>query len=250
MRLPCIVRWVVANCFAAVLALSAAHAADPKPPEGPIAAGDLAEYTSGFGPTVGEVTGGPDPSGYYALSVPGSGEVFVHAGKLRLIQRAGAARAAFKPGDVVDLRSDSGALRATVVKINGGWCQLEAPGTVGWADCAGLKAVRRAGNAAPDTAAKPEAAPPAAARPARADKGGGSPLKGTYVNADGAMVIEFLPKGKAFFSMYGMSQPCTHRGNASSVTLTCDGDDLVFTVDEDGALAGPPDSFVARMKKK
>ncbi|MCC7546292.1 MAG: hypothetical protein IT532_00855 [Burkholderiales bacterium] len=243
MRCPRVVPLVV-QCLVLLLFSVSAHAAEPKPSKGPLALGDLAEYVSGMGPTVGEVTVGPDESGYVVLSVPGAGEVPVHASKLRLLQRGGKPAAAFKAGEVVDLRTQGTILRAKVVKVNGAWCQLEAPGTVGWAECRELKLAK---DGAVPAAADAE---PAAAAPARTAASGPSPLAGTYANADGGVQIEFKPKGVAFMSMQGLTMECTHKGTAMLVVLTCDDEDLQFKVDDDGALRGPPDSFVARMKKK
>lgn len=220
----------------------AALAADPK---GRLGVGDLAEFTSGMGPTVGEVVEGPDPSGYYVLLIPGAGQRPINGNKLRLVQRAGAPNAKFKPGDIVDVRTGSGPLRASVVKVNGGYCQLQAPGTVGWAECKGLKLVRGANGETPP----PEAAS-APAAPAKSTASGTAPLKGTYANTDGTAVLEFVSGGKAHFSFHGVSTPCTQKGSAKAVTLTCDGEDLEFKVDDDGALAGPADSPFARLKKK
>lgn len=231
----------------AVLVASTVHAAEPKPPNGPIAVGDLAEYVSGLGPIIGEVVSGPDPWGYYVLSVPASGDAPIKADKLQLIQRAGTPNAAFSPGDVVDVRTNLGPTRASVVKVNGGWCRLQAPAMVGWAECKELRVVRRAdGSEVP--AAQPAPAPTAA--PAKSATGGSSPLIGTYANADSSVQIEFKPKGTAFFSLQGLTQECTHKGTAQAIVLTCFDEDMQFTVDDDGALRGPPDSFVARLKKK
>lgn len=236
------VRAAALHLFVAFFVCTTAFAADPK---GPIGVGDLAEYTSGMGPTVGEVLEGPDPSGYYVLAIPGSGPRPINGNKLRLVQRAGAPKASFKPGDVVDVRTGSGPLRASIVKVNGGYCQLQATVTVGWAECKGLKLVRGAdGEVPPPT---PAPAPPAAAK---STASGPAPLKGTYANSDGTAVLEFVSGGKAHFAFHGVSQPCTQKGNAKAVTLTCDGEDMEFKVDDDGALAGPADSPFSRMKKK
>ena len=78
----------------------------------------------------------------------------------------------------------------------------------------------------------------------------GSPLKGTYQNADGMTLVEFQSGGKAFFSFHGVTQECTHKQSEKKIVLSCDGEDTVFAVADDGALAGPPDSFLARLTKK
>lgn len=78
----------------------------------------------------------------------------------------------------------------------------------------------------------------------------GSKLRGTYQNADGMTLIEFKPGGQAFFSFHGLTQECAHKQDGKKIVLTCDGEDTVFTVADNGALAGPPESFIAPMKKK
>lgn len=232
---------------------SLAEAADAKATKGPIGVGDLAEYTSGFGPTVGEVVDGPDPSGYYVLNVPGSGPVPINGNKLRLVQRSGTPNAPNKAGDIVDLKSGNDPVqRARVVKVNGHFCQIEAPALVGWAECKGLRVVQRAdGSKVPVPAEdKVKAAAAASAEKPSGAASAPSSLRGTYQNADGGVTIEFLPAGKAFFSFGGASLECTHRQSGKKLTLTCADDDTLFTVNDDGTLAGPPDSFVTRMKKK
>lgn len=234
------VRAAALHLFALFMFATTALAADPK-----LRVGDLAEFTSGMGPILAEVVDGPDPVGAYVLDIPGSGQRPIMGNKLTLVQRAGAPKGKFKPGDVVDVSTNSGPLRATVVKVNGGYCQLQAPGTVGWAECKGLKLVRGANGEAPPP--EPAKATPA---PAKATASGPAPLKGTYANSDGTAVLEFVSGGKAHMSFHGMSQPCTQKGSAKAFTLTCDGDDLEFKVDDDGALAGPADTPFARLKKK
>lgn len=81
-------------------------------------------------------------------------------------------------------------------------------------------------------------------------KTAGSPLRGTYQNADGMTIIEFLSEGKAYLSFHGFTQECTHKQSGKKIVLTCDDEDTVFAVNDDGALSGPPDSFLVRMKKK
>jgi len=50
--------------------------------------------------------------------------------------------------------------------------------------------------------------------------------------------------------LQGISQPRKHKQNGKKATLTCDDEDLLFSIDDDGSFAGPFDSFVGRMKKK
>ena len=79
---------------------------------------------------------------------------------------------------------------------------------------------------------------------------GGGAVSGVYTNADGNTSIEFLKDGKAHFSLHGLGGECTYTQSGKNVVLTCDGETTEFTIGDDGALAGPPDGFMTRMKKK
>jgi hypothetical protein len=119
---------------------------------------------------------------------------------------------------------------------------------VGWAECKGLRTAKQGDGTQEAAPAQTDApAAPSSDTPAKAEA---SPLVGTYENADGKTMIEFLAGGKAYFSFHGVTADCAHSGNAKKVTVTCDGEDMVFAVNSDGSLAGPPESFVTRMKKK
>jgi hypothetical protein len=86
--------------------------------------------------------------------------------------------------------------------------------------------------------AKPQAAPASAG------------IEGEYENADQKTVIELLPKGRAFLSFHGLTQECSYAVEGKSLKLTCDGEETRFTIEDDGTLMGPPDSFLTRMKRK
>lgn len=228
--------WVI-SLLASIAFTSFALAAEPKKPGGRIGVGDLAEFTSGMGPMLGEVLNGPDPSNYYGILVPGQGEMPINGSKLRLIQRAGTPNAPFKPGEVVDIRDDlHAAHRGSIVKVNGKWCQVQAPGMVGWVECKDLRMAKKDGEA--QDAASEQADAPAAPSPKTAAKAAPSALAGTYENADGKTLIEFLADGKAYFSFHGMTLDCTHNGSAKKVTVSCNGEDTVFTVNSDGSSPG------------
>ncbi len=79
---------------------------------------------------------------------------------------------------------------------------------------------------------------------------GAGGVSGVYTNADGNTSIEFLKDGKAHFSLHGLGGECTYTQSGKQVVLTCDGETTEFTIGDDGALAGPPDGFMSRMKKK
>jgi hypothetical protein len=76
-----------------------------------------------------------------------------------------------------------------------------------------------------------------------------SDISGTYTNAEGNTSIEFMPGGKAHFSLYGVGGECTYTQSGKTVVLTCEGAATEFTIGDDGALAGPPGSYMSRMKK-
>ncbi|MEZ5351840.1 MAG: hypothetical protein R2762_04335 [Bryobacteraceae bacterium] len=75
-------------------------------------------------------------------------------------------------------------------------------------------------------------------------------IKGTYENAQANVSIEFLGDGKAFVSIHGLGGEAKYKVAGSKITLDVDGEITVFTVNSDGSLSGPPESFFARLKKK
>src|SRR5438552_18742471 len=72
----------------------------------------------------------------------------------------------------------------------------------------------------------------------------------TYEDNGGVVKVEFKSGGKAFVSTGPVTNTCTYAESGKNVTLTCEGDKTVFTVDDDGALSGPPGGFIARLTKK
>ena len=78
----------------------------------------------------------------------------------------------------------------------------------------------------------------------------GSSVSGsTYADNGGVVQIEFKSGGKAYVSTGPVSHTCSYTEDGKTVTLNCDGDKTVFTV-EDDALNGPPNGFLGRLKKK
>ena len=78
----------------------------------------------------------------------------------------------------------------------------------------------------------------------------GSSVSGsTYADNGGVVQIEFKSGGKAYVSTGPVSHTCSYTQDGKTVTLNCDGDKTVFTVDDD-ALNGPPNGFLGRLKKK
>ena len=73
----------------------------------------------------------------------------------------------------------------------------------------------------------------------------------TYADNGNVVQIEFKSGGKAYMSMGPMTNTCSYTESGKNVTLNCGpGENLVFTVDDDGALNGPPGGMVTRLTKK
>jgi hypothetical protein len=79
---------------------------------------------------------------------------------------------------------------------------------------------------------------------------GGKVAGNTYEDNGGVVKVEFKSGGKAYVSTGPVTNTCSYEENGKSVTLTCEGDKTVFTVDDDGALNGPPGGFLTRLTKK
>jgi hypothetical protein len=72
----------------------------------------------------------------------------------------------------------------------------------------------------------------------------------TYEDNGGVVKIEFKSGGKAYVSTGPATNVCSYAESGKTVTLTCDADKTAFTVDDDGALNGPPGGFLTRLTKK
>ena len=79
---------------------------------------------------------------------------------------------------------------------------------------------------------------------------GGSVDGSTYQNANGMILVEFKSDGKAFTSLNGMTATCKYKQDSKTITMECEGDKTVFTLNDDGSLSGPPNGFLARLTKK
>ena len=76
----------------------------------------------------------------------------------------------------------------------------------------------------------------------------GSRVRGhTYHNNGGVVQVVFKSGGKAYVSTGPMSHTCSYSESGKTVSLECDGNPTTFTLEDDGALAGPADSFMARL---
>ncbi len=81
--------------------------------------------------------------------------------------------------------------------------------------------------------------------------GCGGKIEGnTYEDNGGVVKIEFKSGGKAYLSAGPATTTCSYSESGKSVTLTCVGDKTLFTVEDDGALSGPPEGLLTRLTKK
>lgn len=78
----------------------------------------------------------------------------------------------------------------------------------------------------------------------------GSKVEGIYENAQGNASIEFMPAGKAHFSFHGAGGEGKYRIEGNKLTLVVEDETTVFTINSDGSLTGPSDSFLTRLKKR
>ncbi len=79
---------------------------------------------------------------------------------------------------------------------------------------------------------------------------GGKVEGNTYAGNGGVVQIEFKSGGKAYVSTGPVSTSCTYTESGKTVTVVCEGDKTVFTVDDDGALNGPAGGMLGRLTKK
>jgi hypothetical protein len=123
--------------------LSAAFAADPAKTLRRLGAGDLVRFVEGAGLDLAEILSGPDPSNYYLVTTPNGEPLAVPRDKLRLVQSAGAKKAAFIPGDVVDRKlQPRGTERGVVVRVNGSFCEVKPEhADANWYECRELRKV-------------------------------------------------------------------------------------------------------------
>jgi hypothetical protein len=77
-------------------------------------------------------------------------------------------------------------------------------------------------------------------------------VTGTYAAPNGAMTLELKSGGDANVTFAGQTIACKYTVASSTVTLTCPGQTgaMTLTVQKDGSLAGPPDSFIPPLVKK
>lgn len=79
---------------------------------------------------------------------------------------------------------------------------------------------------------------------------GGAKVAGnTYSGNGGVVKIDFKSDGKAYVSTGPVSTTCSYQEKGKSLTLNCEGDQTNFTIDDDGALIGPPGGMLARLTR-
>lgn len=77
--------------------------------------------------------------------------------------------------------------------------------------------------------------------------------KGTYTDANGAVILELRSGGKANFTFMGDVEDCTYESSGKQLTLTCKGSPApvtVFNIHDDGSLTGPAGSFMPPLRKE
>lgn len=77
--------------------------------------------------------------------------------------------------------------------------------------------------------------------------------KGTYTDANGAVILELRSGGKANFTFMGDVEDCTYESSGKKLTLTCKGSPApvtVFNIHDDGSLTGPPGTFMPPLRKE
>lgn len=69
----------------------------------------------------------------------------------------------------------------------------------------------------------------------------------TYHNNGGALEVEFMADGKARVFNGVIRRICSYSESANKVSLVCDDGTSILSIQDDGALVGPPDSPMARL---
>jgi hypothetical protein len=72
----------------------------------------------------------------------------------------------------------------------------------------------------------------------------------TYSGNGGVVRVEFKSGGKAYVSTGPVTTTCSYTEGGGKVTLICEGDKTVFTVDGNDALNGPEGGFLGRLTKQ
>jgi hypothetical protein len=76
--------------------------------------------------------------------------------------------------------------------------------------------------------------------------------RGTYTDANGAVILELRSGGKASLTFMGDVQDCTYESSEKQVTLSCKSEagKTAFNLHDDGSLTGPPGSFMPPLRRE
>jgi|KBSMisStaDraftv2_1062788.scaffolds.fasta_scaffold00717_9 hypothetical protein len=76
--------------------------------------------------------------------------------------------------------------------------------------------------------------------------------RGTYTDANGAVMLEVRSGGKASFTFMGDVEDCSYESGGKQLTLSCKGEagKTVFNIHDDGSLTGPPGSFMPSLQRQ
>ena len=77
----------------------------------------------------------------------------------------------------------------------------------------------------------------------------GSPVPTTVfaIHDDGSLTVRLESGGKAIVSSGPVSHACSYSESGKSVSLVCDDNATNFTIQDDGALVGPPQGLMTRL---
>jgi hypothetical protein len=78
------------------------------------------------------------------------------------------------------------------------------------------------------------------------------PLRGTYTDQTGGLVLDLKGGGNATFTFAGQPAACNYSKQGNRLTVKCNGDagTTTFTIDKDGRLLPPPGSLFSPLTTK
>jgi hypothetical protein len=76
-------------------------------------------------------------------------------------------------------------------------------------------------------------------------------VKGTYSNEVGVVTLDLESRGEASLTFMGESAACNYKVRGKEIALTCpDQDEMVFNIQGDGSLTGPPGNLIGALRKR
>jgi len=78
---------------------------------------------------------------------------------------------------------------------------------------------------------------------------GGGGIEGTYTDPQGSMMVELKSGGKGSITFMTETKQCTYNVADKKISMACAGDNIDFTIHDDGSLTGPPGSIFPILKK-